>query len=60
MVISTNDLFSMMIIRVCAVADIPKGSEKAETPAVAALRGCLPAIAGGAGWRDATSLTLLA
>lgn len=45
MVISTNDLFSMMIIRVCAAADIPKGSEKAEAPAVTATRGCLPAIA---------------
>lgn len=36
MVISTNDLFSMMIIRVCAAADIPKGSKKAEAPAVTA------------------------
>lgn len=47
MVISTNDLFSMMIIRVCAVADIPKGSEKAEAPAVTASRRYLPAIAVG-------------
>ncbi len=30
MVISTNDLFSMMIIRVCAASHILKGSEKAE------------------------------
>lgn len=45
MVISTNYLFSMMIIRVWAVADIPKGTEKAEALASTVSCGCLPAIA---------------
>lgn len=34
MVITTNDLFSMMIIQGCAMADILKGSTKAGAPAV--------------------------
>lgn len=45
MVICTNDLFSMMIIQVCAAVDIPKGSEKANSPAVTGPRAGLPAIA---------------
>lgn len=49
MVISTNDLFSMMIIRVCTDALIPKRSQKAEAAAVSASRESLPAIAANKG-----------
>lgn len=45
MVISTNDIFSMIIIQVCAMADIPKGYKKADVPTVTDKYGCLPPIA---------------